>query len=1277
MSEAPAAVVEHDEDLRALRMQHADATSLLLCMSFGGATIELHAPKGSGASVRGGTHYPGVLKVAGHADAIVGWVRSVPYHLKDQPLKIRTCLVEPSRWWLPARWHVEPGDQTLEVEYYPQGAEEPSATCTLRPRLAWCGGVGARVRTLERVSVAEEKEGVLLSPCSGTLVRWLDDGTASVRIDNSGGEERTLDMTPEAVSPAPPCPSSYVPGDEVLLLQDGALVDANVLGTGGAAGSHTVRLTGVGRAGSRDEAAQQIELELNPFSCCKRLPHFSSAAEYVTAADEYCALAKTEAEIVVDAVTGRRLRASDHQLLFDTAQTSGTWPGKHHRVSDVSALAKLMVRATVAATQQRSRGSCGAHPVLIRGGPGAGKTTAIRQLAAAIAAAGRAEAPELERTPLRPLPLVISAQKLARHLQSASGSAAPTDLVSFYIEAEFAERPSFRHVLRQARAITALVVLLDGLDEAVGWHAELERLVLNELVPAGGWLVAAARPEGATLLKYRDRFLVLTLQPLSDAQQGRAVSSQLGGLSFFDNLLGHSRHPQSETHLAYFRALQNSLLSEGGSKEGGMQEGEEAGSVLVADTEDEAPIPDGRPDWYYADPSAGQAGPVNGGAIVKMFAAGTLSGDTLAWNPDLSGWTPLANIPDLQPPEPKPPPPTAEEVEAEQQRQLAEVEAEQQRQLAEALAFLMEAASEPVLLSMLVLVFGDAEIQVEGGRGPLSPPLNTARPPPCLPRDRFELYEAAVCEAVSRTRAPGGESGASDTMTLLRRVAAANQMAGRSVFDGAEVARVLSPSEAKCWAALRGAPGGVPLIRVLAESCSGDPEESEYRFSHPSFQEALFAQALTTDAELRSKVAADKSQVLELLGCATHANVFRIGGRRLGMAMAPALGGDAWQLQSQLNSATVEALPSLLRGNAAITALDLSNNRLGDVSQLITAIDEMPSLTTTNFLANGLNEASAEALCALARRRRLSLCGLPAGPHEALLASQRLDAADAMLLAADVRQFASTLRTLALTGNHLGPLGVARLMEALAERSGGVVGRDNDEHGDGDGDGDGDGSSGASGNVPVVRLELTRNGVCGVGPGQQVGEWNDAGLRGIGTALSCRCLVSLGLGGNELGDAGCELLAAALYVGDGCGLVRLGLRDNNIRVAGAVAVATVLEACRVLAELDLGQNRLCGAWLDADGTRVGSYSTEGIDAIAAALQLNGAGALQLLDVRECCLEEAEREQLAAAALEASSGSLQLFGCSSLTSTLNTVKMARSWRRESGTTVDSRQSVHIY
>ena len=1172
MSKAPAAAVEHDEDLRKLRMQHADATQLMLCMSFGGATIEVHAQRGS-ASHRG-THYPGVLKVVGHADAVIGWVQSVPYHLKDEPMAMRTCLVEPSHWWLPSRWHVEPGDQTLDVEYYAQGAEEPSATCTLRPRLAWCGGVGARVRFLGRGSAAVEKEGTLPSTSNaagvGTLVRWHEDGTASIRVDNSGGEEKRLEMTPEAVVPAPPCPL-YVQGDKVLLLHDGELVDAEVLGGSGAAGSHAVRLKGGDCDGSMDDAVEPIDLELNPFSCCKRLPHFASAVEYVTAVDEYCALAETEAEIVDDAVTGRKLQASEQLLLFDAAQTSGAWPGsshQHNRVSDVSALAKLMVRSATAATkQQRPRGSCGGYPVLIRGGPGAGKTFAIQQLAAAIAAAGRDEAPELERTPLRLLPLVISAQKLARHLQSASGSVAPTDLLSFYIDAEFAERPRFRQVLQQARAITALVVLLDGLDEAVGREAELERFVLTDLVPAGGFLVASARPEGVAVSRFCDRFLVLTLQPLSDAQRGRAVSSQLGGLSFFDNLLAHSHHPQSETHLAYFRALQDFLVSEGGNKDGGdMRNGKEA-------------------------------------------------------------------------------------------------QAEQQRQLAAALTFLIEATAEPVLVSMLVLVFSDGD-QVgeksEGGRGLLSSPLNMARPPPCLPRDRFELYEAAICEAIGRKCAPDGELGAAETLTLLRRVAAANQMAGRIVFDGAEVARILSPSEAKCWANLRGAPGGVPLIRVLAESCGGDPGESEYRFSHLSLQEALFAHALTTDSELRSKAAASRSQVLDLLGCAAHANVFRIGGHRLGMAMAPALGGHAWQLQSQLNSAALEALPSLLKGNAAITSLDLSNNRLADVSHLIKAIDEAPSLTTANFLATGLDEAAAEALCALAGRRRLSLCGLASGPHEALLANKRLDAADAMLVASDVRHFATTLRTLTLTGNHLGPLGVARLAEAVAERSGGGGDADYGDYGDCSGDGDGNSSAGS--NTPMVRLELTRNDVCGIGPGQQVGEWDDAGLRAIGTALSCRSIVSLGLGSNELGDAGCELLAAALYVSDGCGLVRLGLRDNNIRVAGAVAVATVLEACRVLAELDLGQNRLCGAWLTADGARVGSYSTEGVNAIAAALQMGGASALQLLDVRECCLEEGEREHLAAAAREASSGTLQLLGCSSLTSTLHTVKVAQTWRR---------------
>ena len=40
--------------------------------------------------------------------------------------------------------------------------------------------------------------------------------------------------------------------------------------------------------------------------------------------------------------------------------------------------------------------------------------------------------------------------------------------------------------------------------------------------------------------------------------------------------------------------------------------------------------------------------------------------------------------------------------------------------------------------------------------------------------------------------------------------------------------------------------------------------------------------------------------------------------------------------------------------------------------------------------------------------------------------------------------------------------------------------------------------------------------------------------------------------------------------------------------------------------MNLSNNRLCGVWVEYDGTRKGNYITEGINAIADALRVHGA-----------------------------------------------------------------------
>ena len=63
------------------------------------------------------------------------------------------------------------------------------------------------------------------------------------------------------------------------------------------------------------------------------------------------------------------------------------------------------------------------------------------------------------------------------------------------------------------------------------------------------------------------------------------------------------------------------------------------------------------------------------------------------------------------------------------------------------------------------------------------------------------------------------------------------------------------------------------------------------------------------------------------------------------------------------------------------------------------------------------------------------------------------------------------------------------------------------------------------------------------------------------------------------------------------------LSYNNLRAAGAAALAPALAANGSLTSLNLAQNQLCG--LDKDTYGHGTYTAKGITAIADALRVNG------------------------------------------------------------------------
>eukprot|EP00900_Chrysochromulina_parva_P025970 jgi/Chrpa1/8006/Chrysochromulina_OHIO_Genome00011843-RA len=71
-------------------------------------------------------------------------------------------------------------------------------------------------------------------------------------------------------------------------------------------------------------------------------------------------------------------------------------------------------------------------------------------------------------------------------------------------------------------------------------------------------------------------------------------------------------------------------------------------------------------------------------------------------------------------------------------------------------------------------------------------------------------------------------------------------------------------------------------------------------------------------------------------------------------------------------------------------------------------------------------------------------------------------------------------------------------------------------------------------------------------------------------------------------------------------LTELDLNGKYVGVEGGMVVAGLIPVMGGLTSIDLSGSKLCGIWTDRDGYQYGTYTAEGITAIADALRVNGA-----------------------------------------------------------------------
>ena len=157
----------------------------------------------------------------------------------------------------------------------------------------------------------------------------------------------------------------------------------------------------------------------------------------------------------------------------------GTWSA----VLDMPSLSTQLLQPS----PKRAQGTHEAQPVLVRAGPGTGKTWSLQQLAWLLAN-------DLQSNPeaVKSVPLLVRVQRIAGYAASSKREGFDNLLLA-YIDKEHSGDD--KKVILHAYKMRSLIVILDGIDEAAAIKGYIEDLVLFELAPWGIRTVVSSRPE--------------------------------------------------------------------------------------------------------------------------------------------------------------------------------------------------------------------------------------------------------------------------------------------------------------------------------------------------------------------------------------------------------------------------------------------------------------------------------------------------------------------------------------------------------------------------------------------------------------------------------------------------------------------------------------------------------------------------------------------------------------------------------------------------------------
>jgi hypothetical protein len=319
-------------------------------------------------------------------------------------------------------------------------------------------------------------------------------------------------------------------------------------------------------------------------------------------------------------------------------------------------------------------------------------------------------------------------------------------------------------------------------------------------------------------------------------------------------------------------------------------------------------------------------------------------------------------------------------------------------------------------------------------------------------------------------------------------------------------------------------------------------------------------------------------------------------------------------------SAGAKHVAKMLRVNGGLTALDLTFNDLMDegVSAVCEAIqsNKETKLASLNMVMNRIGPVGAKSVAAMVAvtggltsidLSGNQLCGIWTDDDGIQRGTYTAEGITAI---ADALGVNGALTSVELRGNKLGDEGWGAIFAAICgNKDSKIMSMDVSS--------ENIGPAGVKLIAEALRtsvtggltsLDLSNNALRGVT--RFGGTYTAEGITAIADALRVNgSLTSVELSGNKLGGEGWGAIFAAICGNKDSKIMSMDASGENIGPAGVKLIAEALRTSVTggLTSLDLSKNALCGVY------KGGTYTAEGITAIADALRVNGALTKMSLD----------------------------------------------------------------